>query len=163
MREMQSLLSRLKCIDTTWYHLSNQLCVLTSQCWLILADTLFNNNVTMFSSNNYVLLRNVCQYVCFKSLASDRCIINFINWKKLIKLYIPRKLSGPRADRRSAPATDSLRDVWWTVSRNYTVLFLSRDVKNTKFNQYLPIVLTSLRVQLKISKTRIVLNVTSSW
>ena len=28
--------------------------------------------------------------------------------------------------------------------RNYTVLFLSRDVKNTKFNQYLPVDLTSL-------------------
>ena len=79
----------------------------------------------MFSSNNYVLLRNVCQYVCFKSLAPDRCIIIFRNWLKLIKLYIPRKVSGPRADRRSDP-------VWWTVSRNYTVLFLSRDVKNTK-------------------------------
>ena len=33
-----------------------------------------------------------------------------------------------------------------TVSRNYTVLFLSRDVKNTKFNQYLPVDLTSLNV-----------------
>ena len=33
-------------------------------------------------------------------------------------------------DRRSALATDSPMEIWWTVSRNYTVLFLSRDVKN---------------------------------
>ena len=38
------------------------------------------------------------------------------------------------------------RDVRWTVSRNNTVLFLSRDVKYTTFNQYLPVVLTSLKV-----------------
>ena len=37
-------------------------------------------------------------------------------------------------------------EIWWTVSRNYTVLFLSLDVKNTKFNQYLPVDLTSLNV-----------------
>ena len=42
------------------------------------------------------------------------------------------------------PATDSPREIWWTVSRNYTVLFLSRDVKNTKFNQYLPVLWASL-------------------
>ena len=34
-------------------------------------------------------------------------------------------------------------EIWWTVPRDYTVLFLSRDVKNTKFNQYLPVDLTS--------------------
>ena len=49
-------------------------------------------------------------------------------------------------DWPSAPAADSPTDVWWTVSRYYTVLFLSRDVKNTKFNQYLPVLLTSLNV-----------------
>ena len=32
------------------------------------------------------------------------------------------------------------------VWRNYTVLFLSRDVKNSKFNQYLTVDLTSLDV-----------------
>ena len=32
------------------------------------------------------------------------------------------------------------------ASCNYTVLFLSLDVKNTKFNQYLPVDLTSLNV-----------------
>ena len=37
-------------------------------------------------------------------------------------------------------------DLPWTVSRNYTVLFLSRDVKNIKFNQYLPMDLTLLNV-----------------
>ena len=47
---------------------------------------------------------------------------------------------------RGESAADSPRDIWWTVSRNYTVLFLSRDVKNTKFNQYLPVDLTSLNV-----------------
>ena len=46
--------------------------------------------------------------------------------------------------RGSAPAADSPREVWWTISCNYTVLFLSRDVKNTNFNQYLPVDLTSL-------------------
>ena len=45
-----------------------------------------------------------------------------------------------------APAADSPREVWWTSSRSYTVLFLSRDVKNTKFNQYLPVDMTSLTV-----------------
>ena len=39
---------------------------------------------------------------------------------------------------------DSPRDV--SVSRNYTVLLFSRDVKSTKLNQYLPVVLTSLNV-----------------
>ena len=41
---------------------------------------------------------------------------------------------------------DSPKDVWWTVSHIYTVLFLSHDVKNTKFNYYLPVVLTSLNM-----------------
>ena len=40
----------------------------------------------------------------------------------------------------------SPREIWWTLSRNYTVLFLSRDVKNTKFNQYLSVDLTSLNM-----------------
>ena len=48
--------------------------------------------------------------------------------------------------RDTAAAADFLREIWWTVSRNYTVLFLSRDVKNTKFNQYLPVDLTSLNM-----------------
>ena len=46
----------------------------------------------------------------------------------------------------SPAAADSPRGIWWTVSRNFTVLFLSRDVKNTKFIQYLPVDLTSLNV-----------------
>ena len=37
---------------------------------------------------------------------------------------------------RSAPAADSLREFWRTVSQNNTVLSLSRDVKTTKINQY---------------------------
>ena len=37
-------------------------------------------------------------------------------------------------------------EIWWTVSRNNTVLSFSRDVKNKKFNQYLPLDLTSLSV-----------------
>ena len=62
---------------------------------------------------------------------------------------LPRGVRGRRADRSPGgqpPALDSLREIWWTISRNYTVLFLSRDVKNTKFNQYLPVDLTSLKV-----------------
>ena len=59
---------------------------------------------------------------------------------------LPRGVRGRRADQRSDPAADSPREIWWTVSRNYTVLLLSRDVKNTKFNQYLPVDLTSLNV-----------------
>ena len=45
---------------------------------------------------------------------------------------------------RSARAADSPREICWTVSRNNTVLSLSHDVK--KFNQYLPLILTSLNV-----------------
>ena len=40
------------------------------------------------------------------------------------------------------PAADSPREVWWTISCNNTVLFSSSDVKTTKFNQHLPMVLT---------------------
>ena len=36
-------------------------------------------------------------------------------------------------DRGSALAADSPMEIWWTVSRNYTVLFLSRDVKSIKY------------------------------
>ena len=57
-----------------------------------------------------------------------------------------RGVSGHRADRMAAPAADSLRKIWWIVSRNYTVLFLSRDVKNAKFNPNLPVDLTSLNM-----------------
>ena len=59
---------------------------------------------------------------------------------------LPMGVSGHRADHRSAPDADSPRGIGWTVSRNYKVLFLSRDVKNTKFNQYLPVDLTSFNV-----------------
>ena len=61
---------------------------------------------------------------------------------------LPRGVRVRRAaDSRVSPAAaDSPREIWWTISRNYTVLFLSRDVKNTKFNQYLPVDLTSLNV-----------------
>ena len=72
----------------------------------------------------------------------------------IIKLYFyvllstrsPEGCQQPLADPRSAPAADSLMEIWWTVSRNYTVLFLSHDVKNTKFNQYLLMILTSLNM-----------------
>ena len=57
-----------------------------------------------------------------------------------------RGVSDRRAGRRSAPAADSPREIWWTISRNYTVLFSSRDAKNTKFKQYLLVDLTSLNV-----------------
>ena len=46
---------------------------------------------------------------------------------------------------------------------NNTALFLSCDVKNTKFNQYLPMLLTSLNGSIsKFSETYNVLNVMSS-
>ena len=58
--------------------------------------------------------------------------------------------SGDLVDRITSAvrpaAADSPREIWWTVSRNYTVLFLSRYVKNKKNNQYLPADLTSLNV-----------------
>ena len=46
----------------------------------------------------------------------------------------------------SPAGADFTREVWWSVSRNNTVLFVSGDVKTTKFNQYLPVVLTSFNV-----------------
>ena len=51
-----------------------------------------------------------------------------------------------QTSQRESLAADFLRDVWWIVSRNYTVLSLSCDIKHTKFNQYLPVDLTSLDV-----------------
>ena len=57
--------------------------------------------------------------------------------------YVIRSI---RSTEESLPAAHSPREIWWTVSRNYTVLFLSRDVRNAKFNQYLPVDLTSLNV-----------------
>ena len=42
--------------------------------------------------------------------------------------------------QRATLAADSPMEIWWTVSLN------SCDVKNTKFNQYLPLLLTSLNV-----------------
>ena len=32
-------------------------------------------------------------------------------------------------------AADCRKEAWWTISQNYIVLFLSCDVKTTKFNQ----------------------------
>ena len=46
----------------------------------------------------------------------------------------------------SSAAADFPLDVGWTISRDYTVLFLSRDVKNIIFNKYLPLILTLLNV-----------------
>ena len=68
----------------------------------------------------------------------------------MIKLccYVIRSTRHPEGSQWpppwSAPAADPPRDVWWTASRNYTVLFLSRDVKHTEFNQYIPVLLSSL-------------------
>ena len=64
---------------------------------------------------------------------------------------VPARIApaGSAVDRFEESPTgdaDSPREIWWTVSRNYTVLILSRDMKNTKFNQYLPVDLTSLNV-----------------
>ena len=46
----------------------------------------------------------------------------------------------------SPAASDSSQEIWWTISQNCIVLVLSRDVKNKKFNQFLPVDLTSLNV-----------------
>ena len=51
----------------------------------------------------------------------------------------PNGVSRRQADLSSAPATDTARDVWRTISYHYTVLFLSCDIKSS---QYLPEVLT---------------------
>ena len=70
---------------------------------------------------------------------------------------LPRGVSGRRADRRSArrPLTPRGRSTRRPLaprgkSGPYHVttqfFFLSHDVKNTKFNQYLPVDLTSLNV-----------------
>ena len=71
----------------------------------------------------------------------------------MIKLctYVILSLRHPEGsqclpDCRSAPAADILKDVWWTVSCNYTILFLSPDVKNTIYIQYLSMVLTLLNM-----------------
>ena len=64
----------------------------------------------------------------------------------LLRDTIQQTSPGRHADHRSASAANSSRDVRWTVLCNYTVSFLSRGVKNTKLNQYLPVLLTSLNV-----------------
>ena len=79
------------------------------------------------------------------------CMEVIYKGKLIIKLccYVIRSTRSPEESPRPPGwpvAADSPREIWWTVSRNYTVLFLSRDVKNTKFNQYLPVDLTSLNV-----------------
>ena len=82
---------------------------------------------------------------------------DILNYYKTVLLRdtIHQTSSGESADTvkyqgwynlRSAPATDSLREFWWTVSHNNTVLFLSRDFKTTKINQYSPVVLVYLNV-----------------
>ena len=62
-----------------------------------------------------------------------------------------RSTRSPSGSQRPGQTwADSPREIWWTVSRNYTVLFLSCDVKITKFNHYLAVVLTSLNVSIAI-------------
>ena len=77
-------------------------------------------------------------------------IYTIYNNKTVVAWYsppdLPRGVSGRHADHRSAPAVDSPREIWWTISHNYTVLFISCDVKNTKFNQYSHVDLMSLNV-----------------
>ena len=73
--------------------------------------------------------------------------MRFMSCSVLIPLNLVQKGCDIHFMVTSGPtATDSPRDVWWTVSRNYTVLFLFRYVKNTNFNQYLPVILMSLGV-----------------
>ena len=72
----------------------------------------------------------------------------YINKKCVVTWHGPpdilRGVSRRCADPKSAPAADSPRSGWWTVSRNYTVWFKTSDVKKPKFNQYWPVVLTLL-------------------
>ena len=90
---------------------------------------------------------------------------------KMMKLccYVIRSTRPPSGSQQrlgSPQATDSPREVWWTVSRNNIALFLSSDVKTTKFNQYLPEVLMSLNVSNSRFRKLVgpnILNVTSSW
>ena len=62
------------------------------------------------------------------------------------RLTTGREVSGWGWPVVSPAVADSPGEIWWTVSRNYTVLFLSCDVQNTKFNQYLPVDLMSLNL-----------------
>ena len=64
---------------------------------------------------------------------------------KTVLLHIHQISQGESAAGAETVVSPA-REIWWTVSRNYTVLFLSRVVKKTKFNQYLPVDLTSLYV-----------------
>ena len=101
-----------------------------------------------------VYVRERSQYIDW-----PKCCLTNDDWFLALRGITPtRKTRGVPA--RIAPAgsavdrfeesptgdADSPREIWWTVSRNYTVLILSRDIKNTKFNQYLPVDLTSLNV-----------------
>ena len=105
-------------------------------------------------SDKYAFIRILCilwvMYYCI--VCSNKEIGNPIEKYIIIKLccYVIRSTRSPEGSPRPpgwpAPAADSAREIWWTVSRNYTLLFLSRVVKNTKFNQYLPVDLTSLNV-----------------
>ena len=85
------------------------------------------------------------RYAAFNCIASNAIIIKLC-------CYVIRSTRSPEGSPRPpgwpqvSPAADSPREIWWAVSHNYTVLSLSRDVKNTKFSQYLPVDLTSLNV-----------------
>ena len=72
---------------------------------------------------------------------------NVAQMRKLQTIRHLKRASDHRsADHTLAPATDLPNNVLWTVSRNKTVSFLPCEVKNAKFNQYLPVVLMSLNV-----------------
>ena len=95
----------------------------------------------------------ICSYLLCYHVPSDPCCLQ--EEDMIIKLccYMIRSTRSPEGSpwplgwpAVSPAATDSPREIWWTVSCNYTFLFLSRDVKNTIFNQYLPADLTSLNV-----------------
>ena len=72
-------------------------------------------------------------------------------------------VSSRRADRKSSPATDFLSEVGWTVPRDNTVLFSIQWYQNYKIQSiFICCFDVTWRVQLQISETRNVLNVTSS-
>ena len=55
-------------------------------------------------------------------------------------------LSGAYDNKGESAVAPPADEVYGTISRNSTALFVSRDVKTIKFNQYLPVVLKSLNV-----------------
>ena len=98
-----------------------------------------NRFMNIFSSSRRVHNVKVINSSCWLLLPC--CWLRYadanINKSVLLRGTVHRHRAGRPSD--SPAATDSPRDAWWTVSCSYTFWFLSRDVKNTKYNQYFPV------------------------